>query len=118
MLQNVTTMDVLSRCERQYIRFTVGTICLVPRCEELGGCVEYTLVRSLPGFRPIIAGALVHMLPSLLRTIAGRVVRKDDVKLDEEYDSISIASGLHSRSQYLIVKDLGAVLPCFIIVLD
>ncbi|KAK4727278.1 hypothetical protein R3W88_032195 [Solanum pinnatisectum] len=50
------------------------------------------------------------------RTIAGRVVSKDDVKLDEEYDSI--ASGLHSRSQYLIVKDSSVVLPCFIIVLD
>lgn len=87
MLQNVTTMDVLSRCERQYIRFTVGTICSalgvknlevwaplgnyrILECEMYFPtirCVEYTLVRSLPGFRAIIAGALVHMLPSLLR---------------------------------------------------
>uniref|UniRef100_A0A3Q7J5L9 PARP catalytic domain-containing protein n=1 Tax=Solanum lycopersicum TaxID=4081 RepID=A0A3Q7J5L9_SOLLC len=52
------------------------------------------------------------------RTIAGRVVSKDDVKLDEEYDSISIASGLHSRSQNLVIKDSSAVLPRFIIVLD
>ncbi|XP_059275007.1 uncharacterized protein LOC132029697 [Lycium ferocissimum] len=50
------------------------------------------------------------------RTIAGRVVNKDDMKLDQEYDSV--ASGLHSRSQYLIVKDSDAVLPCFIIVLN
>ncbi|KAH0735403.1 hypothetical protein KY285_011110 [Solanum tuberosum] len=63
-------------------------------------------------------GKNVKIAVIVCRTIAGRVVSKDDVKLDEEYDSISIASGLQSRSQYLIVKDSSAVLPCFIIVLD
>ncbi|OIT21682.1 hypothetical protein A4A49_53267, partial [Nicotiana attenuata] len=50
------------------------------------------------------------------RIIAGRVVNKDDINLEEEYDSV--ASGLHLRSQCLIVKDSSAVLPCFVIVLN
>ncbi|TMW91558.1 hypothetical protein EJD97_014201, partial [Solanum chilense] len=45
------------------------------------------------------------------RTVDGRVVSKDDVKLDVEYDSFSIASGLHSRSQYLVIKDSKCCTP-------
>ncbi|XP_049397420.1 uncharacterized protein LOC125861604 [Solanum stenotomum] len=124
---HVTTMN----CCYKHMEINPDELCKDPRC-----CVcrliqssFKTLYNSKNGIQlntnsdvpcehanRVSKGKNVKRAVIVCRTIAGRVVNKDDVKLDKEYDSI--ASGLHSRSQYLIVKDSNAVLPCFIIVLD
>ncbi|KAL2476020.1 zinc finger protein-related [Abeliophyllum distichum] len=50
------------------------------------------------------------------RTIAGGVLNMDDIEHEEVYDSVG--TGPYSKSEYLILRNPSAVLPCFIVVLS
>lgn len=49
------------------------------------------------------------------RTIAGRVTNMLEGETEQEYDSFG-SEGPHSKLEYLIVRNPGALLPCFVIV--
>ena len=51
------------------------------------------------------------------RTIAGTVGNVGDERSREDYDSFKI-EGLYSKSEYLVVQNPSAVLPCFVVVLN
>ncbi|XP_057473995.1 uncharacterized protein LOC130762336 [Actinidia eriantha] len=51
------------------------------------------------------------------RTIAGTVGNVGDERSREDYDSFRI-EGLYSKSEYLVVQNPSAVLPCFVVVLN
>ena len=53
----------------------------------------------------------------VFRTISGTVGNVGDERGREDYDSVKI-EGLYSKSEYFIVQNPSAVLPCFVVVLN